>query len=191
VTCRNCHAPVFPGSHVEMASRAVENYVHAIHSFQDFDPGDTFAVFDPVLAARYNQHVNHTFPNFTIKNCEACHKDGTFDVPDQSKSMPGALSRSDSVATWYTMESTGGKIPSNIAVEDTAGRNIGTVAETVTGPASRACGGCHRAEFINVDDAGSLAAWNAHTEAGGTFVENDSDDTILFAIIDKIMSLFE
>jgi OmcA/MtrC family decaheme c-type cytochrome len=190
--CKNCHNVTFTGSHVEMASRSIDNYVHAIHSFQAFDPGDTFEVFDPVLAARYNQHVHHTFPNFTIRNCEACHLDGTFDVPDQSKSMPSASSTSDTVATWYEMVSTGGNIPSSIASEVPAGRNIGTVPEMVTGPASRACGGCHRAEFINVDDAGGLASWNAHTEAFGTFVENDpTDDSVLFEVIDKIMSLFE
>lgn len=185
VACKNCHAPVFPGSHVEMASRSIENYVHAIHSFQDFDPGDTFETFDPVFAARYDEHINHTFPNFTIKNCEACHLEGTYNVPEQSKSLPGVLSASDDPATWYEM--VGG-----LAVEDPAGRNIsGSVPEFVTGPASRACGGCHRADLINADRAGDLAAFNAHTEAGGTFVENDAEDTILFGIIDKIMSLFE
>ncbi len=66
VACKNCHAPVFPGSHVEMASRSIENYVHAIHSFQDFDPGDTFETFDPVFAARYDEIINLTFPNFSI-----------------------------------------------------------------------------------------------------------------------------
>jgi len=195
--CKNCHNVTFTGSHVEMASRSIDNYVHAIHSFQAFDPGDDFEVFDEVLAARYNQHVNHTFPNFTIRNCEACHLDGTFDVPDQSKSMPSASSKTDTVATWYEMVSSGGNIPSNIASEVPAGRNIGTVPEMVTGPASRACGGCHRAEFINVDDAGGLATWNAHTEAFGTFVENGTtdnsptDDGVLFEVIDKIMSMFE
>jgi OmcA/MtrC family decaheme c-type cytochrome len=185
VACKNCHAPVFTGSHVEMASRSIENYVHAIHSFQDFDPGDTFETFDPVFAARYDEHINHTFPNFTIKNCEACHNPGTYNVPDQSKSLPGVLSASDDPATWYEM--VGG-----LAVEDTAGRNIsGSVPEYVTGPASRACGGCHRADLINADRVGDLAAFNAHTEAGGTFVENDAEDTILYGIIDKIMSLFE
>ena len=63
--------------------------------------------------------------------------------------------------------------------------------EVVTGPASRACGGCHRADLINSDLAGDLAAFNAHTEAGGTFVENDEEDAILYGIIDKIMSMFE
>jgi OmcA/MtrC family decaheme c-type cytochrome len=203
VACRNCHAPVFTGSHVEMASRSVENYVHAIHTFQAFDidevfhddaePGDPAhgEDFDEVTAKRYDQHIQHIFPNFTIRNCEACHMDGTFDVPDQSKSLPGVLSASDDVNIWYEMVSSGGNIPSTIASLIPGGRNIGTVAETVTGPASRACGGCHRANFIKADDAGGLAAWNAHTEAGGTFVENDAEDTILFGIIDKIMSLFE
>ena len=191
MACKNCHNPTYTGSHVEMASRSVENYVHAIHSFQDFDPGDTFEVFDPVLSKRYDQHVKHVFPNFTIRNCEACHVEGTYNVPDQSKSMPGALSPSDDLVTWYGMVDSGGLIPSSIAVEDPAGRNIGTVAEMVTGPASRACGGCHRANLIKADLAGDLAAFNAHTEAGGTFAENDAEDTILFGIIDKIMSLFE
>jgi len=185
VACKNCHAPVFPGSHLEMASRSIENYVHGIHSFQDFDPGDTFETFDPVLAKRYDLHINHTFPNFTIRNCEACHKPGTYNVPDQSQSLPGVLSKSDNPATWYD-------IVGGLAVENTAGRNIsGSVPEFVTGPASRACGGCHRADLINPDRAGDLSAFNAHTEAGGTFVENDAEDTVLYGIIDKIMTLFE
>jgi OmcA/MtrC family decaheme c-type cytochrome len=185
VACKNCHAPVFTGSHLEMASRSIENYVHSIHSFQDFDPGSTFAAFDPVDALRYDLHINHTFPNFTITNCEACHNPGTYNVPDQSESMPGVLSVSDDPATWYAM--VGG-----LAVEDIAGRNIsGSVPEFVTGPASRACGACHRADLINPDLAGDLAAFNAHTEAGGTFVENDAEDTVLYGVIDKIMSLFK
>ena len=92
--CKNCHVTTSPGSHLEMASRAIDSYTHAIHSFQDFDVGDTFETFDPVLAKRYDQHTKHVFPNFTIRNCEACHVAGTFNVPDQSKSMPGVLSAS-------------------------------------------------------------------------------------------------
>jgi OmcA/MtrC family decaheme c-type cytochrome len=183
--CKNCHVPTSPGSHIEMASRSIESYVHAIHSFQAFDIDDTFEEFDPVLAKRYDQHVNHVFPNFTIRNCEACHLPGTYNVPDQSKSMPGVLRASMDVATWYALDANG------LAVEDTAGRNIGTVPEYVVGPASKACGACHRARDINDDLAGSLAAFNAHTEAGGTLVENDGEDLVLYGIIDKIMSLFE
>ena len=33
--CKHCHTTTFPGSHLEMASRAIDSYVHAIHSFQD------------------------------------------------------------------------------------------------------------------------------------------------------------
>lgn len=167
--CKNCHTTTFPGSHLEMASRAIDSYVHAIHSFQPFDLDDVAAADDPVLDARNDQHIQHTFPNFTIRNCEACHIPGTYNVPDQSKSMPGVLS-----ASW-----------------DIADRNIGTVPEAVTGPASRACGGCHRVDLINPDLAGDLASLNAHTEAFGTLEENDDEDAVLFGIIDKIMSMFE
>jgi OmcA/MtrC family decaheme c-type cytochrome len=190
--CKNCHNVTYAGSHLEMASRSIDSYVHAIHSFQAFDPGDVFETFDPVYAKRYDLHIRHTFPNFTIRNCEACHTDASFgNVPEQSQSMPSLLSSSDTVATWYTMVPTAG-IPSTIAEEDPSGRNIGDVPQYVTGAASRACGGCHRARFIRDDAAGDLAAWNAHTEAFGTLLENsEPDDAILYGVIDKIMSLFE
>ena len=229
LSCNNCHAPNYAGSHVELASRSTDNYVHAIHSFQAFDVEDLFnaagndiAAFDPVLAKRYDQHIKHVFPRFTIRNCEGCHVEaggktptgGTYpvvyNVPDQSASMPGLLSRSDNPLTWYTMkdrEETGDCvanqdcIPETIAVEDPAGRNIsGSIPEYVTGPASRSCGGCHRAMLIKADDAGGLAAFNEHTKSGGTYVVNQYepgegeeavDDAVLFGIIDKIMSLFE
>jgi OmcA/MtrC family decaheme c-type cytochrome len=166
--CKACHTTTFPGSHLELASRAIDSYVHAIHSFQAFDLEDVAAANDPVFDARNEQHINHTFPNFTIRNCEACHNPGTYDVPDQSKSMPGVLS-----ASW-----------------DIPDRAIGTIPEYVTGPASRACGGCHRADLINPDLAGDLATFNAHTAAFGTLEENDADDLVLFGIIDKIMDMF-
>jgi hypothetical protein len=153
-----------------MASRGIDSYVHAIHSFQPFDLDDVATADDPVENARTALHIQHTFPYFTAQACEACHVDGTYNVPDQAKSMPGVLR-----ASW-----------------DIADRNIGTVPEVVTGPASRACGGCHRADdLINADLAGDLASFNAHTEAFGTFVENDDEDLVLFGIIDKIMSMFE
>jgi OmcA/MtrC family decaheme c-type cytochrome len=182
--CKNCHVVTSPGSHIEMASRAIDSYTHAIHSFQAFDVGDTFETFDPVLAARYDQHVNHVFPNITIRNCEACHLEGTYNVPDQTQSMPGVQAKSDYVATWYEMVD-------GLAVENAEGRNIGFVPEFATGPASRACGACHRSRMINDDLAGDLASLNAHTAAGGTLEENDPDDFVVYGIIDKLMSLFE
>ena len=165
--CRNCHVTTSGGSHLEMASRSIDSYVHAIHSFQPFDIGDVDFT-DPVEAMRYEHHVHATFPNFTITNCEACHTAGVYNVPDQAKSLPGLLAGSDAVD----------------------GRGL-TIPEYVTGPASRACGACHRAEFINHDEFGALAAFNAHTEMGGTLVENDDDDLVLYGIIDKIMSMFQ
>jgi OmcA/MtrC family decaheme c-type cytochrome len=167
--CKNCHVTTSPGSHLEMASRAIDSYVHAIHSFQVFDLDDVANADDPVEDARAAQHALHTFPNFTIRNCEACHVAGTYNVPDQAESLPGVLR-----ASW-----------------DIADRNIGTVPEYVTGPASRACGGCHRADLINADLAGDLASFNAHTDAFGTLEENDAEDLTLYGIIDKIMSMFE
>ena len=168
VICKNCHVTTSPGSHLEMASRAIDSYVHAIHSFQPFDLGSVDTT-DPVEVKRTAMHEEHTFPNFTITNCEGCHVAGTFNVPDQAKSMPGVLSASDDIPL----------------------RNIGNLPEAVTGPASRACGGCHRVEFINEDLAGDLASFNAHTEAFGTFEENDAEDLVLYGVIDKIMSMFE
>ena len=35
--CKNCHAPIFAGGHLETQSRSIESYVHAIHAFQAFD----------------------------------------------------------------------------------------------------------------------------------------------------------
>jgi hypothetical protein len=167
--CKHCHTTTFPGSHIEQASRAIDSYVHAIHTFQPFDEDEVDAANDAVFDARNDLHKHHAFPNFTALSCEGCHTAGTYNAPDQSKSMPGVLS-----AGW-----------------DISDRNIGTVPEYVTGPASRACGGCHRAAMINHDDAGDLASFNAHTDSFGTLAENDSDDAILFGIVDKIMGMFE
>ncbi|MDH3614416.1 MAG: hypothetical protein OES10_14200 [Gammaproteobacteria bacterium] len=174
--CKACHTTTFPGSHLEMASRSIDSYAHAIHSFQPFDLGSVNAA-NPVEVARTEQHMHHKFPYFTALACEGCHMDGTYNVPDQSQSMPGVLAATDDIPT----------------------RNIGAVPEYVTGPASRACGGCHRAVMINEDHAGELASFNAHTDAFGTYVKNDTadtegtslDDEFLFGIIEEIMTWFE
>ena len=148
-----------------------------------------------MFSKRYDMHIEHAFPFFTALACEGCHNPGTFNAPDQSKSMPGLLSDSWPLATWY--EIVPGAAPGlTAAIEDPNGRNIGFVPEYVTGPASRACGACHRAEYINEDKPGDLAAFNAHTDAFGTYAENlvdedGSEDKVLFGIIDKILTLFE
>jgi len=165
--CRLCHVTKSGGSHLEMQSRSIDSYVHAIHSFQAFDPGD-IDFTDPVEKTRYELHVEHTYPNFTIKNCKSCHKAGAFEVPDQTKSLPGKLSKSDTL---------------------NVDRNIGSVPAYVTGPASRACGGCHRAHLINEDKASALAAFNQHTKMNGYLVVDGTD--VLDIVFETIMGMFE
>ena len=166
VICKMCHVPSSGGSHLEMQSRSIDSYVHAIHSFQDFDIGD-IDFSDPVEAAEHSHKIKSEFPRFGILNCEACHNPGTYEVPDQSKSLPSVLSASD----------------------DVADRNIGTVPSYVVGPASRACGACHRAEMIKDDDAGRLAAFFAHTAANGYLVEND--DGVWDTVVETVMAIFK
>jgi len=173
VACRSCHVTSSGGALLEMQSRGFDSYIHSIHKFQKLGAG--FLDFsDPVVAARYDQHVEHLFPNFTIKNCEGCHNKGTYEVPDQSKSLPGLESPS-----WQN---------------DTWDRSIGNVPEYVVGPANRACGGCHRAVLINEDDAGGLLAFNTHTDMGGYTLENGATEDgvdFVYAMIDRIMSFFD
>ena len=170
VVCRMCHTPKSGGSHLEMQSRSIDSYVHAIHSFQAFDPGDI--ANDTLSAMRYNHHIESTYPNFTITNCESCHNPGTYNVPDQSKSMPGKFSAADVMA------------PGDLLY----GRNIGAVPSYDAGPASRACGSCHRSELINEDKAGELAAFNQHTKTNGYLVKDATG--VLDKIISGVMSKF-
>jgi len=149
-TCRLCHVTLNGGSHLELQSRSIDSYVHSIHSMQPFDTGD-IDFSDPVEALRYEHHIESGYPTFTILNCQSCHVAGTFNVPDQSKSLPGVHSAADS---WTT------------------DRNIGAVPAFITGPGSRACGGCHRAALINEDAAGHLAAYQQHMKSNGYVVEN-------------------
>ncbi|MBT3285116.1 hypothetical protein HN807_11200 [Candidatus Bathyarchaeota archaeon] len=169
VVCRMCHITKSRGSHLELQSRSIDSYVHAIHSFQAYDIGDVDFT-DAVEATRYETHVAHTMPLFTIKDCEACHNEGTYEVPDQSKSLPGALSATDSV-------------------DD---RDIGDYPIYLTGPATRACGGCHRTDLINADDAGGLEILFQHMKAGGYLIaEVDDYAAELGTVIDDIMYYFK
>jgi len=145
VVCRICHVTSSGGSHLELQSRSIDSYVHAIHTFQAFDPGDIdFA--DPVQAMHYSHHTETPYPAHGT-DCESCHVAGSYNVPDQSRSLPGILSGTDTFNGWE--------------------RNIGDIPSMVTGPATRACGGCHRAELINEDSAGGLAILNLHMTQGG------------------------
>ena len=168
VVCRLCHITKADGSHIEMQSRSLDSYVHAIHSMQPFDIGD-IDFTDAVEALHYEHHIGFPYPTHGEQNCESCHFEGTYEVPDQTKSLPGLISASDSV-------------------DD---RNIGGVPEYATGPASKACGGCHRAELINDDDANGLASFLQHTNMGGYLIEAGEDDlATLGIVIDQIMANF-
>jgi OmcA/MtrC family decaheme c-type cytochrome len=167
VVCRMCHVVTSGGSHLEGQSRSIDSYAHAVHRFQAFDV-DEVDFTDPVEAKHYEEHISFLFPDFATVNCMACHNAGKFNVPDQSKSMPGVLSATDEIP---------GVIPA-------------TTPEVVTGPAARACGACHRAQFIKENDAGGFTAFNQHTKDFGYRVENDPDDRVLFGVIEKIMSMF-
>jgi OmcA/MtrC family decaheme c-type cytochrome len=170
VVCRLCHITKSGGSHLEMQSRSIDSYAHAIHSGQAFDIGDiNFA--DPVQAMHYEHHIEFPYPTHGITDCESCHTPDTNNVPDQTASLPGLLSASDTVEGWD--------------------RKIGDVPEYVSGPASRACGGCHRAELINEDAWGELVPFNWHTKQGGYLIEAGDDDVgTLLTVIDEIMALF-
>ena len=186
--CRTCHVTTSGASHLEMQSRGIDSYVHAIHKFEAFDiAGIDFT--DPVFAKRYTEHVEHGFPNFTIKNCEACHATSSSSVPvtynpaDNSTSLPGLESAAAKLTHGWVDLTTG---------EPAAGpRNIGAVPALVTGPASRACGGCHKGVLINEDDEAKLAAFQSHMAMGGYNVENDSAGTYVYKMIDKIMTYFK
>jgi hypothetical protein len=171
VVCRLCHITKSGGSHLEMQSRSIDSYAHAIHSGQAFDI-DEIDFEDPVQALHYEHHIEFPYPTHGITDCESCHVADTNNVPDQTKSLPGLISPSSEVTGWD--------------------RNIGAVPEYVTGPASRACGGCHRAELINEDAVGELIPFNYHTKQGGYLIEAGEDDVdTLLQVIDEIMNLFD
>jgi OmcA/MtrC family decaheme c-type cytochrome len=171
IVCRMCHTTATGASHLEMQSRSIDSYVHAIHASQAFDIG-AIDFADPVQSMEYNHHIEFPFPKHGLTDCNSCHVEGTNNVPDQSKSLPGLLSASAEIKGWD--------------------RNIGNIPAYVTGPAARACGGCHRAELINEDSAGGLAIFNLHTRQGGYQIEaGENPGATLQTVIDQIMTLFK
>jgi OmcA/MtrC family decaheme c-type cytochrome len=172
VVCRLCHITKSGGSHLEMQSRSIDSYAHAIHSMQPFDI-DEINFADPVEALHYEHHIGFPYPTHGITDCESCHFEGAYNVPDQTESLPGLIS------------------PSHYPLEGWD-RDIGEVPEYATGPASRACGGCHRAVLINEDEVSELVSFNQHTNLGGYLVEAGEDDVAtLLDVIDQIMAIFQ
>jgi OmcA/MtrC family decaheme c-type cytochrome len=167
VVCRLCHTVRSGGSHLEMQSRSIDSYAHAIHTFQAFDIG-TVQFDNAVQSMFYDLKIESHYPTFDTTNCVSCHVAGAFNVPNQSKSMPGVLS-----ASTYPLK---GKT-----------RNIGTVPSYIAGPASRACGACHRAESIKEDNDVDLITFNSHTRTNGYLLENANIDNVTL----QVMSNFE
>lgn len=176
--CRMCHVPTSGGSHIEMQSRAIDSYVHAIHEMQPFDVG-SIDFTDPVFAGRYFEQTEDFFyPMFSIAACESCHAAGKYSVPDQSKVMPARLSMAQSA---------------NMATKG-YDRAIGAVPQYVVGAASRSCAGCHRAYMINEDAAGELASLNAHTGQNGFLIDESAKvapDNFIYPVILKVMGMFQ
>ena len=178
VVCRMCHTTRSGGSHLEGQSRSIDSYVHAIHAFEVFDGENYDFAADPVDETIYKLHIEHTYPRFTLLDCESCHIGNVvndypairFNVPDQSKSLPGVLS--------------GDSGPLNFD------RNIGDIPSYITGPAARACGACHRVFAINAEegmgDAGELATLFGHWGSFGTLAETPPAD--LDTVINDIFS---
>jgi OmcA/MtrC family decaheme c-type cytochrome len=180
VVCRLCHITKDAGSHLEMQSRSIDSYAHGIHSFQPFDINNV-DFSDPVQALHYEDHIRFAFPTLGRANCESCHNEGMFNVPDQAKSMPGLLSASEFPVIFENLED----FPDGQ-------RQIQQVPSYVTGPATRACGGCHRVNWINEDDAVELSSFYGHTEANGYLVETESatHNVDVLAVIDEVMLMF-
>lgn len=171
VACRMCHITKSGGSHLEMQSRALDSYVHAIHAMQPFDTGD-INFDDPVQAVHYEHHIGMPYPTHQEENCESCHLPRTYEAPDQATALPGILSASSENETWD--------------------RRIGTVPSMIVGPATTACGGCHRAHLINEDKAGNLAALNKHFTQGGYEVPAGADAVKTWTdVTNKVMELFK
>ncbi len=172
VVCRLCHITKADGSHLEMQSRSIDSYVHAIHSMQPFDV-DEIDFSDPVEELHYEHHIGFPYPTHGIQNCESCHYEGAYDVPDQTKSLPGLISASHPTLEGWD-------------------RDIGEIPEYAAGPAARACGGCHRAELINEDEASELVSFYQHTKQGGFLIEAGEDDlATIVTVIDDVMAYFK
>jgi hypothetical protein len=167
-TCRFCHNTKSGAGHLEMQSRSIDSYVHAIHNFQAFDIGGVdFA--DTVAKTWYNLKTESTYPLFTVLACESCHNSGTYTSPPwQGSSMPGVHSASATLTNGT--------------------RSINGIPSYVQGPGARACGSCHRAQAIKEDNAGALSIVNEHVKANGYLLQETGG--ILADAISKIMSIF-
>ncbi len=171
--CRLCHEKSNGAAHLEIQSRSIDSFVHAIHSFQIFDK-ETIDFSDPFQAMEYKSHTETFFPRFGLgdgaTDCESCHVAGKYGVADQSKSLPALLAATD-------------------VLKGGISNPIGNYPAYVTGPSATACGGCHRAQMIVEEDAGGLSTLWSHWRQNGYLVENVP--TLWNAVVDKVMAPFK
>ncbi|MGE4267194.1 MAG: hypothetical protein AB7F25_07145 [Deferribacterales bacterium] len=145
--CRICHVPSAAAGHYPQQSRSIDSYVHAIHEGE------------PTFASYGSEAIE--YPKSTA-DCEACHDAGTYEVPDQTKSLGGVISGSEGANT--------------------------TADQFVTGPAAVACGGCHRAYPVITGNSSDLASFNAHTKTFG--YRAALSDMPYVDVLDVVFSLF-
>ena len=160
VICRLCHTVNNGASHLEMQSRSIDSYVHAIHEFQPFNPSSS------TTQDQYNEEAGFVYPTFTLADCESCHVSGEYEVPDQTKRLPSILSASTTVP-WT--------------------RDINNVPSYIVGPASRSCGSCHRAYMIKNDLAGALTSFNQHTKQGGYLIDITDNPTVTLSDVEALV----
>ena len=70
-----CHITKSGGSHLEMQSRSIDSYVHAIHSGQAFDVAD-IDFKDPVQALKYEHHISMPYPTHAIDELRVLPREG-------------------------------------------------------------------------------------------------------------------
>ena len=130
-------------------SRAsLDSYVHAIHSMQDFDVVE-HRLQGPGPGPAVRRAHDHAVPD---------------PRRDQLRVLPLPRARTKCRTRPRLCRRSCRRRPTN----ETWDRNIGTVPSVVTGPATTACGGCHRAQLINEDKAGGLAVLNQHFTQAAT-----------------------
>ena len=111
-------------------------------------------------------------PTHGITNCESCHVAGAYNVPDQSKSLPGLLSASAEINGWD--------------------RKIGEVPVLCHRSRFESLWWMPPAELINEDSFGGLIVLNQHMKQGGYLIEAGEDpNSTLASVIDQIMGFFK
>lgn len=168
--CAMCHVTKTGGSHLEMQSRSLDSYVHAIHSGQPFDT-DEIDFSNPVEKMHYEHHVEFPYPKHGT-DCESCHLPGQHNLGDPAKYLPSLLSASNENESW--------------------GRKLDAEPAMVVGPATRVCGSCHKTRAINEDSNLKMELFKQHVLQNGYMIDaGEKPADTLSAVIAKFVELFK